>query len=144
MTSPVRYVSVHMWDILASCLYCGMYNIQIMFPPSVTSALFHLFQVPSIQSSLSFSLCICFLAEFLHSVKPWPPIQDSPYGPTAGLSPFFLSLSPFPTLSAFIHECMCVHVCTLMFPSFISVSLLPLAQPCLPASVASGAELVIE
>lgn len=67
---------------------------------------------PSILSPLSFSSCLCFLAEFLHPVKPWPPLPESPYGPTAGL--FSLSLC----ISAYV----CVHTCSVLYRCFLVVS----------------------
>lgn len=53
-----------------------------------------------------------FLAAFLQSVKPWPPVRELPYGPTAG---FFLP---------FAHFSVCVHM---RIHSFISVSSLSAA-----------------
>lgn len=75
---------------------------------------FDLFQFVSPCSLLCLSLYVSVLAAFLRSVKPWPPVRKSPYGPTAGL--FSLSLP----LSACV--CVCVHVL-----SFISVSSLSAA-----------------
>lgn len=43
-------------------------------------AQFHLFLF-----SLCLSFMSVFLAAFLRSVKPWPPVWNSPYGPTAGI-----------------------------------------------------------
>lgn len=96
------------------------------FGVGVIYAQFHLFLFISILSCLS--LYVLFLAACLHSVKPWPPARESPYGPTAGLFSFFLSFC----------LCLCVCVCTCMF-SLLSV--FPHCQQpsfwlCLPLSVA--------
>lgn len=79
---------------------------------NVTYFYWSLYSLPSV-----FLFMSLFLAAFLHSVKPWPTVRESPYGPTAGL--FSLSLSLFLLVCVF---CVCAHVCSVLYQCFLVVS----------------------
>lgn len=100
------------WGYFTSCML------------NVTYFYLSLYSLPSV-----FLFMSLFLAAFLHSVKPWPTVRESPYGPTAG--PFSLSLS----ISA------CVRVLRVRTCVFCPLSVFPRCQQpsvwlCLPLSIA--------
>lgn len=96
--------SVYMYEITCCRAHIVAPCVYFTHVCSVSPVSFFLF---------SLSLCVLFmslfLASLLYSVKPWPLVRESPYGPTAG--PFSLSHS----LPLFLLAC--VHTCPLsVFP----------------------------